>query len=60
MHASMVFSLLMILGGMRIISADNPSTLLVASHLMLIFVGSAFIFVGIKSFKHNRLFKEQE
>ncbi|MFQ3322067.1 MAG: hypothetical protein ACKVHF_02695 [Candidatus Poseidoniales archaeon] len=60
MHVSMVFSLLMVLGGMRIITSEDPSTLLIASHLILIFVGSAFMFVGIKSFKHNRLFREQE
>jgi len=59
-HASMAFSLLMVLGGMRIISIEDPSKLLISSHLILISVGSLFMFAGIKSFRHNRLLREQE
>ncbi|MAH98141.1 MAG: hypothetical protein CMA12_02160 [Euryarchaeota archaeon] len=57
MHASMVFALVMILGGARVFFSDM-STLAATSHLLLIVTGSSFTFVGIKSFRHARIQRE--
>ena len=59
MHASMVFGLLMALGGARIATTfDGMSWLGIVSHLLLLLVGVSFMVVGIMSFRSARLEKE--
>ncbi len=60
MHISMLFALIITVGGIRIFTVDSPSILLLISHLMLILVGSIFLFAGIRSFRYNRLLREKE
>ena len=59
MHASMVFALLMALGGARIATTiDGMSWLGIVSHLLLLLVGVSFMVVGIMSFRSARLERE--
>ena len=59
MHASMVFGLLMALGGVRIATTfDGMSWLGIVSHLLLLLVGVSFMVVGIMSFRSARLERE--
>ena len=59
MHASMVFGLLMALGGARIATTfDGMSWLGIVSHLLLLLVGISFMIVGIMSFRSARLERE--
>ena len=59
MHASMVFGLLMALGGVRIATTfDGMSWLGIVSHLLLLLVGISFMVVGIMSFRSARLERE--
>ena len=59
MHASMVFGLLMALGGARIATTfDGMSWLGIVSHLLLLLVGISFMVVGIMSFRSARLERE--
>ena len=59
MHASMVFALLMALGGARVITGfSDMSSLAIISHLLLLVIGATFIFVGVRSFRHARMLRE--
>ena len=59
MHASMVFGLLMALGGARIATTfGEMSRLGIVSHLLLLVVGISFMVVGIMSFRSARLERE--
>ena len=58
MHASMVIALISVIGGLRILTAEDPSNLLIASHLILILVGTVFLVGGILSFRHARKLRE--
>lgn len=60
MHASMIVALLMALaGGSRLaISFSDMSGLVLISHILLTTLGIAFLFAGIKSFRHARLSRE--
>ena len=59
MHASMVFALLMALGGARIATTfDGMSWLGIVSHLLLLVAGISFIVVGVMSFRSARLERE--
>jgi len=59
MHASMVFALLMALGGARVITSfSDMSSLAIFSHLLLLVIGATFIFVGVRSFRHARMLRE--
>ena len=60
MHASMGLSLVMALGGARIITGySEMSTLAIISHLLLLQVGISFMIAGIKSFRHARELREE-
>jgi len=60
MHASMALALVMTIGGARIVTGySDMSTLAIISHLLLLQVGISFIIVGIKSFRHARLQREE-
>ena len=59
MHASMVFALLMALGGARIATTfGGMSWLGIVSHLLLLVAGISFIIVGVMSFRSARLQRE--
>ena len=59
MHASMVFALLMAMGGARIATTiDGMSWLGIVSHLLLLLVGVSFMVVGIMSFRSARIERE--
>ncbi|MEC9001528.1 MAG: hypothetical protein VX779_03130 [Candidatus Thermoplasmatota archaeon] len=59
MHVSMVFALLMALGGARVITGfSDMSSLAIISHLLLLVIGATFIFVGVRSFRHARMLRE--
>lgn len=60
MHASMIVALLMALaGGYRLaIRFSDMSGLVLISHILLTTLGIAFLFAGIKSFRHARLSRE--
>ena len=59
MHASMVFALLMALGGARIATTfDDMSWLGIVSHLLLLVAGISFIIVGVMSFRSARIERE--
>jgi len=60
MHASMVVALLMAFaGGSRLaISFSDMSGLVLISHILLTTLGIAFLFAGIRSFRHARLSRE--
>ena len=57
MHASMVMALLMALaGGLRLATNfSDMSTLVLVSHVLLTGLGAAFVFAGVRSFRHARL-----
>ncbi len=60
MHASMALALVMTIGGARIVTGySDMSTLAIISHLLLLQVGISFIIVGVKSFRHARLQREE-
>ena len=60
MHASMALALVMTIGGARIVTGySDMSTLAIISHLLLLQVGISFIVVGVKSFRHARLQREE-
>ena len=60
MHASMALALVMTIGGARIVTGySDMSTLAIISHLLLLQVGIDFIIVGVKSFRHARLQREE-
>ena len=60
MHASMALALVMTIGGTRIVTGySDMSTLAIISHLLLLQVGISFIIVGVKSFRHARLQREE-
>ena len=60
MHASMALALVMTIGGARILTGySDMSTLAIISHLLLLQVGISFIIVGVKSFRHARLQREE-
>lgn len=54
MHASMIFALFSVLGGLRIFQLDDASNLTLASHIVLLLVGIIFMVGGILSFRHAR------
>ena len=58
MHASMIIALFSVLGGLRILTAEDPTDLMIASHLILIVVGTIFMVGGILSFRHARKLRE--
>ena len=59
MHAAMVVALAMALGGARVATGySDMSTLAIISHVLLITVGSTFIFAGVRSFRHARMLRE--
>jgi|TARA_B100001996_G_scaffold382486_1_gene374437 hypothetical protein len=59
MHASMVFALISVLGGLRIFSIwGEASNLTLISHFQLLFIGGIFMFSGILSFRHIRKLRE--
>ena len=58
MHASMIIALFSVLGGLRILTAEDPTNLMIASHLILIVVGTIFMVGGILSFRHARKLRE--
>jgi uncharacterized membrane protein HdeD (DUF308 family) len=58
MHASMIIALFSVLGGLRILTAEDPTDLMIASHLVLIVVGTIFMVGGILSFRHARKLRE--
>ena len=60
MHASMALALVMTIGGARIVTGySDMSALAIISHLLLLQVGISFIIVGVKSFRHARLQREE-
>ena len=60
MHASMALALVMTIGGARIVTGySDMSTLAIISHLLLLQVGISFLIVGVKSFRHARLQREE-
>lgn len=58
MHASMIFALFSVLGGLRIFQLEDASNLTLASHLILLVVGIIFMVGGILSFRHARKLRE--
>ena len=58
MHASMIFALISVLGGLRIFQLEDASNLTLASHLILLVVGIIFMVGGILSFRHARKLRE--
>jgi len=59
MHASMVFALISVMGGLRIFSTwSDASDLTIFSHLFLIIIGVTFMISGILSFRHARKLRE--
>lgn len=59
MHASMVFALLMVLGGAQgLLDTDGKSQLAIGSHLILVILGGTFMTAGIMSFRHTRKLRE--
>tara|TARA_B100001250_G_scaffold268265_1_gene231429 strand:+ start:134 stop:526 length:393 start_codon:yes stop_codon:yes gene_type:complete len=58
MHASMIIALFSVIGGLRILTAEDPTNLMIASHLILILVGTIFMVGGILSFRHARKLRE--
>lgn len=58
MHASMVFALFSVFGGLRIFQLEDASNLTLASHLVLLLVGIIFMIGGILSFRHARKLRE--
>jgi uncharacterized membrane protein HdeD (DUF308 family) len=59
MHAAMIFSLISVLGGLRIFSIwSDASNLTLISHMILIIVGATFMVAGVLSFRHARKLRE--
>ena len=58
MHASMIFALFSAFGGLRLFQLEDPSTLALASHIILLIVGVIFMVGGILSFRHARKLRE--
>ena len=58
MHASMIIALFSVIGGLNILTAEDPTNLMIASHLILIVVGTIFMVGGILSFRHARKLRE--
>jgi len=59
MHASMIFALLMVLGGAQgLLDIDGKSQLAISSHLILVVLGITFMVAGIMSFRHARKLRE--
>jgi hypothetical protein len=59
MHACMLVSLVMAIGGARIVTGfGGMSWLAIVSHLLLLQVGVSFTIVGILSFRHARKQRE--
>jgi uncharacterized membrane protein HdeD (DUF308 family) len=58
MHACMIFAMISVLGGLRIFSLDDASSLTLASHVILIIIGQLFLVGGILSFRHARKLHE--
>ena len=59
MHASMIFALFSVLGGLRIFQLeDDASNLTLASHVILLVAGIIFMIGGILSFRHARKLRE--
>mgnify|MGYP001279160264 CR=1 FL=1 len=58
MHASMIFALFSLLGGLRMFQLEDPSNLTLASHLILLIVGLIFMIGGILSFRYARKLRE--
>ena len=58
MHASMIFALFSAFGGLRLFQLEDPSTLALASHIILLIVGVIFLVGGILSFRHARKLRE--
>jgi len=55
MHASMIFALFSVLGGLSIFRLeDDASDLTLASHIILLVAGIIFMIGGILSFRHAR------
>mgnify|MGYP003311911830 CR=1 FL=1 len=58
MHASMIFALFSVLGGLRIFQLEDASNLTLASHVILLVAGIIFMIGGILSFRHARKLRE--
>ena len=58
MHASMIFALLSVLGGLRIFQLEDASNLTLASHIILLLVGITFMVGGVLSFRYARKIRE--
>ena len=61
MHAAMVLSLVMVIGGARVFAQfSEMSNLAISSHVVLILVGVCFMVCGIMSFRAARIAREEE
>jgi hypothetical protein len=61
MHAAMVLSLVMVMGGARVFAQfSEMSNLAISSHVVLILVGVCFMVCGIMSFRAARIAREEE
>ncbi len=61
MHAAMVLSLVMVMGGARVFAQfAEMSNLAISSHVVLILVGVCFMVCGIMSFRAARIAREEE
>ena len=58
MHASMIFALFSVLGGLRIFQLEDASYLTLVSHVILLVAGIIFMIGGILSFRHARKLRE--
>ena len=61
MHAAMVLSLVMVMGGARVFAQfSEMSNLAISSHVVLILVGVCFMVCGVMSFRAARIAREEE
>ena len=61
MHAAMVLSLVMVMGGARVFAQfSEMSNLAISSHVVLVLVGVCFMVCGIMSFRAARIAREEE
>ena len=61
MHAAMILSLVMVMGGARVFAQmSEMSNLAISSHVALILVGVCFMVCGIMSFRAARIAREEE
>ncbi len=61
MHAAMVLSLVLVMGGARVFAQfSEMSNLAISSHVVLILVGVCFMVCGIMSFRAARIAREEE